>query len=422
MKIQNVAAEELKDIRRKVMNAFTEKGAEARDAILALIDRLETSEVEFDVTDLKDEIESIVKDIIGTENQAVTDKLTNAMNEKFKLVQNSIKPNERFTPAIKNQIAAAILRTPSVVGENKAVSDAVQEVMVKNGISGLAFQEIVDFTISNKWEDLNPLYAMLHQTFYTKFHYTTQDMLDVEIFAKGWKKTNNGEKIIQQINAITKQILTQYVYKRQQIAFEDIDEIEQAGEWTRFLTWLNQELDKMIINSIITAILVGDAINTTNNRITTFETIGTKTVADAFTSIKTVTTSESTVQDIRIMCDMVRNPDNKKKVLILTQQELTRLSGFRYAAGGDSFYRMIEEMRGQFGVDEIYITDVILKIPNLAAICFIPDGYWVKEKNYISVAYPFWENNVQNFQKERNIGGQIHDLLSSAILKVTPTP
>ena len=420
VKIKNIATEELKDIRRKVMNAFTEKGAEARDAILALIDRLETSEVEFDITELRDEIVALFKDLTAEEVPAsVTDAIVKGINDKIKLVQDAIKPNDKITPAIKNKIMGTILRTPAVVGGVETIQNAVQKVLVENGITGLSFQEIVDFTIATKWEDLNPLFSKLHQTFYTKFHYTDQEMLDVKTFAKGWKKTNSGEKIVQQIEATPKQILTQYVYKRQQLSFEDLDEIAMAGEETRFLTWLNQELDTMIINSIITAILVGDDINTGNNKITTFETIGNKTTADIFTSIKTVT-GESNVEDVRIMCDMVRNPGNKEKVLIMTQQEFTRLSKFIYGAGGTPIFRMMEEMAGQFGVGMIYLTDVLLQIEGLNAICFIPDGYWVKEKNYISVSYPFFENNVQNYQKERNIGGKIRDLLSSAVLKVTP--
>jgi hypothetical protein len=61
------------------------------------------------------------------------------------------------------------------------------------------------------------------------------------------------------------------------------------------------------------------------------------------------------------------------------------------------------------GVDEIYVTS-LATVP----IVFLPDGYWVKEKNAISVTYPTWEFNVQNYQKERNLGGGIHDLKSVA--------
>jgi hypothetical protein len=68
-------------------------------------------------------------------------------------------------------------------------------------------------------------------------------------------------------------------------------------------------------------------------------------------------------------------------------------------------------------VDEIYTTDIIDAVNgSIWGLVFIPAGYWVKEKNTISVVYPTYEKNVLNYQKERNIGGAIHDLYSSAVL------
>ena len=66
-------------------------------------------------------------------------------------------------------------------------------------------------------------------------------------------------------------------------------------------------------------------------------------------------------------------------------------------------------MKGYLGVDEIYVTSLAI-VPTV----FLPDGYWIKEKNTISVSYPTWEHNVQNWQKERNMGGGVHDLKSVA--------
>ena len=69
------------------------------------------------------------------------------------------------------------------------------------------------------------------------------------------------------------------------------------------------------------------------------------------------------------------------------------------------------------GVTNIYVTDIIKGLSGLHAICIIPDGYWYKEKNTISVSWPSYEDNRLNYMKERNIGGKIHDLLSTAVLK-----
>ena len=83
---------------------------------------------------------------------------------------------------------------------------------------------------------------------------------------------------------------------------------------------------------------------------------------------------------------------------------------------------MTEEMAGQFGVSDIYVTDMLKNVEGLHVICMLPDGYWYKEKKSISVSWPKYEENRINFMKERNVGGKIHDLLSSAVLVDGATP
>ena len=61
------------------------------------------------------------------------------------------------------------------------------------------------------------------------------------------------------------------------------------------------------------------------------------------------------------------------------------------------------------GVDRIYVTDKAT-----AVVCFIPSEYWWKEKKALQVVYPKYENNVMNYQRERNIGAAVHGLKSVA--------
>ena len=61
------------------------------------------------------------------------------------------------------------------------------------------------------------------------------------------------------------------------------------------------------------------------------------------------------------------------------------------------------------GVDRIYVTDKAIGV-----VCFIPEEYWVKEKNAMQVSYPRYENNVMNYQRERNLGAAVHGLKSVA--------
>ena len=141
-------------------------------------------------------------------------------------------------------------------------------------------------------------------------------------------------------------------------------------------------------------------------------------MTDAFTVVQNPAVALTvTVTDIRTMVDKLYNPTGKPKTLVIKQSLLTALSAYKYATGGDTHYRSLDEMKGQFGVEEIYVTDVLSNVAGVHAVVMIPDGYWYKEKKQISVSWPTYEENRLNFMKERNIGGKIHDLLSTAVLK-----
>ena len=62
----------------------------------------------------------------------------------------------------------------------------------------------------------------------------------------------------------------------------------------------------------------------------------------------------------------------------------------------------------QYSLGQIYM------YKHATVYCFLPDGYWFVEKNALAVTYPTYEFNVINYQKERNCGAGVHDLLSVA--------
>ena len=115
-----------------------------------------------------------------------------------------------------------------------------------------------------------------------------------------------------------------------------------------------------------------------------------------------------TIVEARSVVDAVRTGIGAKW-LVMSQAQLTSLAAFIYGAGGTTMYRSKEEVAAMLGVDRIYVTD---KAQTL--VCFIPSEYWVKEKAALQVSYPKYENNVMNYQRERNIGGAIHGLKSVA--------
>lgn len=405
----------LEEYKVQIKNALKEgKAEELSAALLAALDEIKNAANEVDEEALRDTILGVVNDFFkdAEPNAKTNEAIANAIAKRMAAVNNSIK--KELPANVKNAICCAILHANG----REDVKNAVNQILVENGISGLTFEETVDYTIVENWGDRNPLFKQLHKTMYTKFFYNDDEIKTATLLAKQWDKTGNAEKAIQEIAAEGKTIVTKYVYKRQQVAQEDIDEIERAGEASNFLRFINEELDRMIVNTIVMAILIGDTVNASGKRVTTFETIGTKTVGDVFTSISNPATAGTvTLKDLRLLADKVKNPHMKRKVMIMAQTTLTSVAEFVYAEGGTVSYRSNEEVAKQLGVDEIIVDDLLDPEDGIFAICMIPDGYWYNEKKALAVTYPQPENNVINYQKERNIGGKIHDLYSTAVLK-----
>ena len=355
--IKNFA--DLSAIRRQINNAFSEKGAEVAKALNDLLTELEGSDVEVNEEELKSKVEEIFKNLMPNTEEVVA----NALAKKMAEIKNAINPE--LSVEVKNQITAAILRS-----KKEEVKNAVNEVLVKNGVTGMTFENAVDYVISEAWGNLNPLLAMFKKVPYTKFFYNSADLSEAKILAKQWDKSGKTEKVIQEIEVNGKTINTKYVYKRQAIAQEDMDEIERVGEGTNFLRFINEELDRQIANTIVKTILVGDSTNASADRLTTFESIGTKSVSDVFTS---VVTGSATLADVRSASDKVKNPNGLKKIAIMSQTTLTAISTYVAATGATEDYRSKEEIAGKIGVDEIVVVDVLPSITH--AIVMIPEEY-----------------------------------------------
>ena len=399
----------LQAIKRRVANAFSEKGQEAADAIRALIDELESAEVEVDENTLAEKIQEVLAN--AEPNTKTEEAIANAIAKRMQAITDTVGA-KNLSAAVKNQISAAILRA----GSKEEVKNAVNAVLVKNDISGFTFEEVVDYAVVENWGNLNPIFSKLHKTFFTKFFYNSQDVKTAILLAKQWDKTGETEKKIQEIAVTGKTISTRYIYKRQQAAQEDLDEIEKAGGLTNFLRFVNEELDRMIVNTIVMAILVGDTVNDLADRVTTFETIGSKASSDVFTTVITAAGAVPTLQEARATADAVKNPNGKEKVAIVSTAHISNLAEFKYSGTGSVMYRSTDDIAKQLGVDVIIPCD-LFEGTNVLMVVMLPDGYWYNEKKAISVAYPKYEENIMNYQKERNIGGAIHDLFSTAVLK-----
>ena len=395
-------ADKMDAIKRRVKNAFSEEGAEAAAAIRDLIDELENAEIEIDERELVARIEEVIRAFNGRLDEEIPANVAEEIANRIKAMENTMPVSDKLTPAVKNQVAAAILRAKGREG----VKDAVNGVMVKNGITGLTFNDTIDFAINDNWGNSDELFAAIKKVNFSKFFYTEQDFKNADVVAHGWVKTSETEKEIQALVVQGKTITTQYIYKRQQVAFEDLDDIEESGDTATFLRWLDEELDRQIINAII-AVMLGNTTDFTD--ITTIEPLVGTGVTDAFRTAVTVTNPAAiTFTEARSIVDAVV-AGRGAKWLVMTQAQLTALAKFKYASGGDDIFRSKEEVAAMLGVDRIYVTDKAIGV-----VCFIPEEYWFKEKASMQVSYPKYEFNAMNYQRERNCGAAVHGLKSVA--------
>ena len=392
----------IRNAKKQIKNELTEDAAELKASLVAMLDELENAEVEIDEAELASRIREAIDAYNRDDKSEVPAAVANALAEKFKALQNSMPKSEKLTPAIKNQVAAAILRAQN----REAVQNAVNAVMVKNGISGLTFEETIDFAINDNWGSSDELFNALRKVPFSKFFYTTLDFADAKARAHGWDKDSDEEKVIQQLTVTGKTIATQYIYKRQQIAFEDLDSLEESGGTATFLRWINEELDRQIVNAIV-AVMLGNSRDFRD--VTSIESLTGGLTTDVFRTAVTVTDATAvTFAEARSIADAVATGKGFKW-MVMNQAQLTALAKFKYASGGDDIYRSKEEVAAMLGVDRIYVTDKVATV-----ICFVPDEYWVKEKAAMQVSYPKYEFNVMNYQRERNIGGAVHGLKTVA--------
>lgn len=391
-----------------IKNSFTEDGQRAADAIVEAINAMGGEETEYSLEDLQGKLNDLC-DAAKSLSEEQREVVENMIRLQMKNITN-VAGKKNVSAECKREVINAILAG----GKNgQEMREAIQAIAVKNGINGLTFEDVIDYDIQDKFGAENWLFDRLHKTEFNKFFYTTADMSVVESIAKGWLKTTEGKKAIQSLTAQGKKIDTQYVYKIQQMALEDLARIRKAGKENTIIGYITNELRRVVINTIVMAILVGDNVNTGAAQVVTFETIGTKASTDAFTIVRSASAAMPKVEEVRSLADALHNPFGHEKVVVMNAATKTELAGYTYAAGGDKYFRTDAELAGQLGVDAIYTTNLMV---DGKVIVMIPEEYWVLEEDEIDVAYPKYDENRINWQYERLAGGAIHGLESTGVL------
>ena len=407
---------------KKLANGLSEEDQNELEQIAAAVTALAgraddegKAEIAARVEQLKADLEKVeanVAENVAERIQKLRNELTGSLTKK------DVK--EAFTPDVRKAISNAILDSRYGLQNTLDAIEAVCkengiEVRKKNSVTGLTFAEVIDYALQLKQENNDEIFDALYKTNRSKFFYGELDPTKPTNIAKQWNKNSETQKAEQELALNGKAISTAYIYKLQSLAHEDLDDAREAGQESALLRDIREELMRAVKGLAVRAMLVGDAYNPSGSKVTTFETIGSKTASDLFTTVVNPATPNTvTLADIRKAASKVKTDH---KWCVLTPDLKLVLATRLYAAGGTEFFFTDNELAEQLGVDRVIDKDFIGEVTGLHAIIFDPSEYWVKEKNTIDTPFPEYRDNRQGYLYEINMGGAIHGLKSTAVVR-----
>lgn len=401
-------------------NTLSETARQLFDEFVAAVDALAEDAAEHNETSIKDEFEKVAAKYATTEE--VAEMIAKVRESIANDVRKNVSVADKFTPQVKNAIVQAFATSR----DKREVMNKLQEIAKENGIelkkrkndvSGLTYQGMVDYAIQVRQDESDEIYDALYKTPVSKIFFAELDDTNPEEIAKQWSKNPapNVVKDVQALAAEGKEMTTANVYKMQRIANEDLDDAAEVGQEGALIGTITAELRKAVKAGIVRAILIGDDINPEGKKITKFETIGTKTATDLFTTIlNPEVAAQPTIVDLARAAEAVKT---ERKWLFLSPELDLALREYVYATGGTPMLMSREELAAKIGVDRIFKKDYLAGVEGLHAIILDPDQYWVKEKKETDVAFPQYERNARGFLYELNAGGIIRGLKSTAVLK-----
>lgn len=388
-------------------NSLGDDAKELAAAISEAIAEAEASEAVVTADELSKKLEEVIASMKKADEEAV-EEIQNKF-DKFKIeMKNDFNrrggSNYLDSPQAVKDFMNCIRRASSGSEHTKLW----KEVLIKNDITGLAYPTEIFAEIQTKWEGntglVNAIRKISNKAI--KIPYTTQDKSDLDVRAKGHKK--GKVKLPQNLVLNDKQINLQFVYKDLPIDRIDLVSIEDDAALIR---WVVEELAFMLAYEIERAILIGDGRTSGDDRITTIEAIGSKTVTDAWTVV-TPRTKDTLIEDIKALLDTM--VDKGRGIwLFMSKQNITALQEFKAATGATTQYQSLDVIKNALGVEEIKAFDLG---EGIEAIAMVPDLYFRSGGEPFGEKWTIYEKNQEAFRSEVAIGGAIGGLLSTGVL------
>lgn len=408
---------------RGIKNELDEAGKAKLEEIAAAVVALAEDADDDGKAEIDARLEQLRADLAKVQAEAeerTADKLQKLSNSLASL-RGGDEVKNKITNEVRAAVAHAVLNATGMEDVKKRLNEIASangiELRKRNSLTGMSYADFIDYALQLKQEDNDEIFDALRTTRRNKWFFGELDSTNPNHIAKQWNGITEEQatKLIQELALEGKSIATAYIYKMQQIDNTDLDDARDAGQEAELENDLRNELRKAVKALIVRAIMVGDTYNGNGSKVTVFETIGTKTTSDLFTTVVApAAAGVITLADVRKTAAAVKT---ERKWAVMTEELKLALATRKYAEGGTEFFFTDAELAAQLGVDRVIAKDFVGEVTGLHAIVFDPSEYWRKEKNTIDVAFPDYRNNTKGYIYELNTGGAIHGLQSTAILK-----
>ena len=387
-------------------NTVTPEAQSLIDEINSILSELQNDpDIEYSADDLK----ARISELLATQVAEMENKLKTTFQMKNSV--DNVKYRKMFADAMRN-----------AAGRGKgAFAEEFNKICVKNGITNMPSLIEIFPEIQTKFENTSILSKLRKLGQYSlKIPVSLQEDSEENVRAKGHAVLTN-EKVDQSLVLTPKTLTLGAIYKK--ISVPKLLSY-QVQDDTALFQWLVEELIARIDNEIQRVILVGDGrASDSANKINSFETIGTKTEADAYTVYKNKAGSLPNLLDVRGLIDDMST--DRPISIYANPKMITALKIYVAASGGSVTYMTDEVLADQLGVAEIIRTRMLTTtIPtdttkNPVLIAMQHDNYGYVGNDLFTVDYEKWDYNADVFLAEIFAGGGIIKPMSTGLITVT---
>lgn len=433
-KFKKSVAQMARELRNALKRNFlSEDGKALAEAIGTVIAEAENSEEEVSAEELNDRIKAAFDDLKPEEKDPEKTAEEVAETENFKLAVNRILSENATGKSVKgtSYLSSAnavkdFARTIHTSASGEEFRENWRAVLAKNGVTGMAYPEQVEAGINTAWANANGLFMALRYVSPREFRimYSAADTKDQ--LAHGHKV--GASKKEQVIPAQGKKLSLQMIYKWLPVNRLDMQAMDQPEV---FVQWVTTELTERLLYTIERTIVAGDPnASVTADAITCFESIGTKTAADAFTLYYGVNTSATAAKvadlyKMLITASLEIRNNGRDTWLFINKTDLGALLTADFNVTGVPIGAGLDTLAARLGVAKVvavdYLAGSLTKAAQkgTAAVFITPDLYYRIGGDLFGDTWTIFEKNQQGYMAEVATGGGIAGLESTAVIAAT---